>query len=129
MPKVGLLGVAVMKKICIGIASLLALFATQASAADMAVKAPLKAPAPTWSWTGFYLGLEGGGGWARTRQADTVGVTSGNYNQSGGLIGGTIGYNWQLNNIVFGLEADMSWAGIDGSVTIPAVCTAGSGSV
>jgi len=50
------------------------MFATRASAADMAVKATLKAPAPMWSWSGFYLGLEGGGGWARTRQVDTVGV-------------------------------------------------------
>jgi outer membrane immunogenic protein len=118
-----------MKKICVGIAALAALFATQASAADMAVKAPPAPPAPAWNWSGFYVGVEAGGGNARTQQTDTSGVTSGPYNQSGGLAGGTIGYNWQSKNMVFGLEADMSWTGINGSVNLPALCTAGSGSV
>jgi outer membrane immunogenic protein len=34
---------------------------------------------------------------------------------SGGLFGGTLGYNWQTGQVVFGLETDISWSGIDGS--------------
>jgi len=101
-----------------------------AAAADMPLKAPpAPMPSPAWNWSGFYVGLEGGVGTARTKQTDTLGVTTGTYNQTGGLAGGTIGYNWQMNRMVFGLEGDMSWAGIDGSVNLPGTCTAGSGTV
>jgi outer membrane immunogenic protein len=118
-----------MKKLLIVGAALAALIGTPALAADMAVKAPPVPVVPMYSWAGFYLGVEGGGGWAKSRQTDTFGVTTGNYNQSGGLAGGTIGYNWQWGNIVAGLEADMSWAGINGSVNLPALCSAGGGTV
>jgi outer membrane immunogenic protein len=118
-----------MKKSILGLVAIGALIAGPAMAADlrMPVKAPPAPIAPAYSWTGFYLGIEGGGGWADTQQTDTAGTTSGVYHQSGGLIGGTIGYNWQVNNVVFGAEADMSWSGIDGSVSLPTLCTAGMG--
>lgn len=119
-----------MKRTLIGIVSALILAAplSTANAADMALKAPPPPAAPAWNWSGFYLGIEGGGGWARSQQTDTAGGTSGRYNQSGGLFGVTGGYNWQNGNVVAGIEGDLSWAGINGSVTLP-VCTAGSGSV
>lgn len=94
-----------------------------AAAADMPTKAPMAPPVFVYNWTGFYAGIEGGGGWGRSTQTDTAGTTSGSYNQSGGLIGGTVGYNWQMTNWVLGLEADWSWANINGSVNVP-VCTA-----
>ena len=38
-----------------------------ANAADLAArpytKAPVAAPAPIYTWTGFYAGIQGGGGW------------------------------------------------------------------
>jgi outer membrane immunogenic protein len=117
-----------MKKAALGIIAIAALIGTPALAADMALKAPPPPPPPAWSWTGFYGGLEAGAGWGTSRQTDTSGVTSGDYSQSGGLFGGTIGYNSQINHIVFGLEADLSWTGIDGSVSLP-VCTAGKGTM
>jgi outer membrane immunogenic protein len=41
-----------------------ALLGTSVFAADMAVKAPPLAPAPSApSWTGFYIGVEAGYGW------------------------------------------------------------------
>ena len=56
-----------MKKLLIAGAALAALIGTPALAADMA--APVyKAPppvAPAWSWTGFYIGLNGGGVWGK----------------------------------------------------------------
>jgi outer membrane immunogenic protein len=119
-----------MKRTLIGIVSALILAAPfgSANAADMALKAPPPA-APAWNWSGFYLGIEGGGGWAHSTQIDTSGVTSGQYNQSGGLVGGTAGYNWQSGAFVAGVEGDWSWAGINGSVTLPGICTAGGGTV
>jgi outer membrane immunogenic protein len=80
-----------MKKLLIARAALAALIGTPVLAADMAVKAPPAPVAPVYSWAGFYLGVEGGGGWAKSRQTDTTGATTGDYNQSGGLAGGTVG--------------------------------------
>ena len=56
-----------MRKLLAVTAALVALVGTPAFAADMA--APVyKAPppmAPVWSWTGFYIGLNGGGVWGK----------------------------------------------------------------
>lgn len=80
-------------------------------AADMLLKAP---PPPVWSWTGFYVGIEGGDGWGSTRHTNaTTGINSGtNNNLDGGLFGGTYGYNWQSGALLFELEGDISWSGI-----------------
>jgi len=56
------------KKLLIAGAALAALIGTPALAADMPLKAPLPA-APAWSWTGFYLGLNGGGAWGTSTYA------------------------------------------------------------
>src|SRR5436190_5907149 len=37
---------------------------------------------------------------------------------SGGLIGGTIGYNWQFAGAVVGAEGDIDWSGIKGTTTV-----------
>jgi outer membrane immunogenic protein len=70
-------------------------------------------------WNGFYSGISGGYGWGHSDQTDngiqlieTIG--DGHYGLSGGVLGGGIGYNWQQNNSVFGIETDFSWADIDG---------------
>jgi outer membrane immunogenic protein len=65
---------------------------------------------PVYNWTGFYLGINGGGGWGRS-QWDGVDK----FDISGGLIGGTIGYNWQINQFVLGAEGDIDWSGIRGA--------------
>lgn len=85
-----------------------------AHAADMPLKAP-PLPAP-YNWTGFYAGIEGGGAWGTSHHA-TAGVAefSGNFDVSGGLIGGTLGYNWQWGQAVLGVEGDASYAGLTGS--------------
>lgn len=54
-------------------------------------KAPVQ---PPFSWTGFYGGINGGYAWDQSSWGDpAVGVGSGNFNTSGGLIGGQLGYN------------------------------------
>lgn len=117
-----------MRKMLLGMVGLVA-FAVggSANAADLrpVYKAPPVVAAPVWSWTGFYIGIEGGGGWGRTTHTDTAGTTTGGFNQSGGLVGGTLGFNWQSSNWVWGIESDLSWANITGSVATP-LCVGGS---
>jgi outer membrane immunogenic protein len=85
-----------------------------ASAADMAVKAPPPAPLPViYDWSGFYIGANGG--WGQSRNCwDFVFVgavfNEGCNERSGGLFGGQVGYRWQANQWVFGLEAQGDWA-------------------
>jgi outer membrane immunogenic protein len=79
-----------------------------AFAADMPRKAPIApAPAPlVYTWTGFYVGVNLGYGWAR---ASTGGVTSNNID--GVIGGGQLGYNWQTGNLLLGLEGDFQGSG------------------
>lgn len=90
-----------------------------ALAADLARPLPVKAmPAvePVFSWTGFYVGANGGygGGKAQIDQAGSYPQSWG-INASGATLGGQIGYNYQFaNNVVVGAEADLQWADISG---------------
>jgi outer membrane immunogenic protein len=94
----------------------LAVLSTSAPAwaADMAVKAPPPPPPPViYNWTGFYIGANGG--WAQSHNCvdlvtDVFGVVTGCRDRSGGVAGGQIGYRWQTNQFVFGLEAQGDWA-------------------
>ncbi|WP_426418271.1 outer membrane protein [Bradyrhizobium genosp. A] len=99
-----------MKKIFLASACLLAVTGA-ASAADLAARPYTKAPvavASVYNWTGFYLGIVGGGAWE---------AASGDPKMKGGFVGGTAGYNWQTGNVVFGIEADGSWADVNASMT------------
>jgi outer membrane immunogenic protein len=121
---------AVMKKLAVGIAAFAALIGTPALAADMAVKA---APAPVFSWTGFYVGANAGYGWngssvsytpndinaflstCGSQRGNGTCVPPANLDISGAVAGGQIGYNWQINaNWLVGLETDLDWSGIKG---------------
>ncbi|OKO91093.1 membrane protein [Bradyrhizobium sp. NAS80.1] len=98
-----------MKKVLLASACLFALTGA-ASAADLAARPYTKAPvavASVYNWTGFYLGIVGGGAW----QSDS------DPKMKGGFVGGTAGYNWQTGNVVFGLEADGAWADVSASAT------------
>jgi outer membrane immunogenic protein len=111
--------------VCAAVAIGAILGVTAASAADLAAapraysKAPVVVPAPVFNWTGFYIGINGGGGWGQTDWLFTPALTTANHSTSGGLAGGQIGYNWQAANWVFGLEADGDWANIKGSTLCP----------
>jgi outer membrane immunogenic protein len=106
-----------MRKFLLATISLAALgLAGQAFAADLPNKAPAYKAAPVpmlYNWTGFYVGVYGGGGWGQ-HDRSMAGFNN-SYNSSGGLIGATAGYNWQFNNpLVVGLEGDIAWANIKG---------------
>lgn len=108
-----------MKRLLVACAGALALAGAvgSASAADLSRQMYTKAPpapyvAPYYNWTGFYLGVNGGGGWGTSTWDST-----GSFDTSGALAGGTIGYNWQFGTWVLGLEGDIDWANIKGSTT------------
>jgi outer membrane immunogenic protein len=93
----------------------LAGFIGSAIAADLPRQAPMyKAPAymaPVFNWTGAYIGINGGGGWGKS---NWNGAGS-DFDVSGGMIGATVGYNWQFGTWVIGGEADIDWSNIKGS--------------
>ena len=108
-----------MKKFWLGTVGLVAIgMAAPASAADMAARPYTKAPppvvAPIYDWTGFYIGANGG--WAQSRNCvdffSATGIDSpdGCRERSGGVVGGQLGYRWQVSQWVFGLEAQGDWA-------------------
>lgn len=78
-------------------------------------KAPPEAP---FDWTGFYAGINAGYAGGRTSWSDpAVGTDSGRFGMSGALIGGQLGYNYQMGNVVLGVETDMDWLNAKGSMT------------
>ena len=106
------------KSLLLVTASLIALgAAAPAVAADLAARPYTKAPpmiAAIYDWSGFYIGINGGGGSAHTSW-DLVGFgPEGSHNATGGTIGGQIGYRWQSGQFVFGLEGQGNWADFSG---------------
>lgn len=107
-----------------------------ALAADLPPPAPAppppRAPAayvptivPAYSWTGFYLGLNGGYGFGTSNWTvatvgagappPVVGATTGRFSPSGFLLGGQIGANYQVGAFVLGAEADLDWSTLKGN--------------
>jgi outer membrane immunogenic protein len=87
-----------------------------AQAADLGPTPSYKAPAyvaPSYAtWTGFYVGINGGYGFG---SADTGGVS---FDPSGFLIGGTVGYNLQTGSWVWGLEGDFAYSAMKDDSTV-----------
>jgi outer membrane immunogenic protein len=89
-----------MKRLVLALAGVAALTGS-AAAADLGQPAPApyyKAPvyAPVYNWSGFYIGVNG-----------------------------TVGYNYQMNQVVLGVEGDIDWADINGNKTTTGVCALG----
>jgi outer membrane immunogenic protein len=96
------------------------LLSTAAFAADLPTRAALKAPplVSVYNWSGLYVGVVGGYGWGD----GSINGLAGSGDLSGGTIGGTIGYNWQVNSspLVLGIEGDASWANFGKSESLVA---------
>lgn len=93
-----------MKRLLLAGAALVSLM-TAASAADLAARPYTKAAplSPATNWSGFYIGAMGGYAF--------------DSDNGGGFGGGTIGYNWQASQFVFGIEVDAAGASIKDSQT------------
>lgn len=93
-----------------------------ASAADLGGYKDDDVRAPGFSWSGFYLGGHGGGGWGNSSwNWDDLPNQNSSSSPSGGLGGVQAGYNLQIaRNIVLGLEGSLSWGSLEDTVTPPA---------
>jgi outer membrane immunogenic protein len=90
-----------------------------------------------FSWTGFYIGAQGGAGWGTSDDSinsaqaciggvctpflaiNPPGLLRDTYTINGFHGGGTIGYNLQTGPVVLGVEADISGANITGDDSCP----------
>lgn len=118
------------KSLLLATASLVAFGAAAAPAfaADLAARPYTKAPpmvAAVYDWSGFYIGINGGGGSAH-KCWDLVALPAGPvvpnlaegcHDATGGTIGGQVGYRWQMANWVFGVEGQGNWADFSGTNT------------
>ena len=96
------------------------LFGAAALASDLPTKAPVaktQITAPPYNWSGFYVGANFGGAWAK----GSLNIPGNNF--YGGiteLIGGVqAGYNFQAGHLLLGVEGDFDWASFN-HPTLPA---------
>jgi outer membrane immunogenic protein len=96
-----------------------------AFAADLPPAAPPRAPVtyvpavvPVYNWSGFYIGLNGGWGFATGNINYTVSggplsgdTATGSGHINGGIFGGQIGAQYQADWAVLGIEGDWDWSG------------------
>jgi len=101
-----------------------------AFAADLPPAPAPRAPAvylppvvPVYNWSGVYLGINGGYGFGSSEwtvsQNLSGSTSSGSFNTNGGLVGGTLGVNFQTGGFVFGVEGDWDWQGLQGTSNSP----------
>ncbi|HVZ06101.1 outer membrane protein [Hyphomicrobium sp.] len=100
------------KWMLLGSVATLAAASGSAMAADLGPYQPYNPPPPEPApiyqpaiWDGAYIGANGGYGWSN----------GGPTEPDGGFGGGQIGYNWQRDRIVFGLEGDIQGGDISGT--------------
>lgn len=113
----------------VGIIAATAALSAPAFAADIArpvYKAPVQIVQQ--SFAGFYAGIHGGYGWSEdsmtimgTEPIGAAVVATGAVPGSvktegrGWMLGGALGYNWQVGAVVFGAEASINWSDLSGS--------------
>jgi outer membrane immunogenic protein len=93
--------------------------------------APVPLYAPVASWTGFYVGVNGGYAWGNDGTLSafaceycyweryyTDDAGRAKLSPSGWFGGGQIGYNWQSGSLVIGIETDIQGAGISDKASL-----------
>jgi outer membrane immunogenic protein len=120
------MGTGVMKRALAAAIGLVALGMAPALAADLPA-AQTYSKTPNWipaayDWSGFYLGINGGGG--SSRECYTINSVAGAavpvnsegcHTGTGGLVGGQMGYRLQSSAWVFGVELQGDWTTLKGS--------------
>jgi outer membrane immunogenic protein len=77
--------------------------------------APIYTAAPLFTWTGLYAGVNFGYGFGKFN-----GANGGTFGKAdGGLVGATLGYNYQVGQTVFGLEGDYGYDGAKNTNIVP----------
>ena len=95
-----------------------------------------KTPPENWTgatstgvnWTGIYVGFNAGFSFGGSDWTDSVtGGSTGSFGTSGFVFGGTLGANYQVGSVVFGVEADGDWADASGfgTFTATSLCAGG----
>src|SRR2546423_9368733 len=109
-----------------GVAVSAALAGTEMYSGKESKAAVAPAPPPECNWTGFYLGVNVGGQWGHSEDNDIddywthgSGLTAGTaqkwgYDENGVVAGGQVGYNFQWNWLVLGVEAEGGYMDLDG---------------
>lgn len=94
------------------------LLATSLSAqgADIPVPRPIykgvQSVVAFYNWTGFYVGIVAGYGFGTSDwSAPAISM-----DPKGFMVGGTLGYNYQVGSWVYGIEGDFSWSNMKGDV-------------
>jgi outer membrane immunogenic protein len=108
---------------------------TAANAAELPSGGMKEPPIVPYSWAGWYAGIDGGGAWhtgdeLRVFECDkweSVCVPGSSSNSfvakrefapSGGFGGGELGFNWQIDRLVYGVETDIQGVGANESASI-----------
>ena len=111
-----------------GAAAGVLLTGTSAFAADLGPPPPVLAPLPVFTWTGFELGVQVGGGAGRTSVSVNGAPlspfpafpSSAAYGSSGVFGGIHLGFNYQFAGpIVAGVQLEYNFAGITGNASAP----------
>jgi outer membrane immunogenic protein len=100
------------------------LVASRALAADLPQPLPLPPPPPqavyipttipVYNWGGIYVGLNGGYAFGKSDWTGGA-ASSGDFDTTGPVVGGTLGANLQFERLVFGVETDLDYAPIKGA--------------
>ncbi len=107
------------------------LLPSAALAADLQARPTLGMAPAALSWSGFYFGPSFGFGWGSARgdlgyndpafpgvgASDVFASPGQSFSTDGLIAGGQAGVNWQVSRLVFGLEVDASWSGVEGKTT------------
>jgi opacity protein-like surface antigen len=96
--------------------------------ADVSRPILTKALSPATNWTSVYLGVNGGYTFGGSKWSDGVtGTSSNSFGTSGFVLGGTVGANYQVGSLVFGVEGDGDWADASGfgTFTSTSLCAGG----
>jgi outer membrane immunogenic protein len=113
-----------MKKFLLLAGALTALFTVPAGAADLGrprpvYARPVVAPPVLYTWTGCYIGGNGGGLWAHRDWSGISGFAD-SQNINGGLGGLQGGCNYQVSQWVFGAQFDWDWTSANNNSVNPA---------
>lgn len=116
-----------MRKLFLATVAASALAAGSAFAADLPARVDAPAPAPIFvgvNWAGFYIGADAGYAWGRANSFDVDNYNGAprslGYNVDGFTGNLNAGYNFQSGALVYGLEAEIGYLGLEGSRQFPA---------